>query len=124
MIMAKTEACVVKGVDVPAYDLESGGRLQLLDGAEHGFGDVSIIVSEYPAGGGADIKHRHPHISSIVITAGQGRFVVNDETLDAGVGDIVVVPANAWHSFTNTGDDVLRIVGVHDASRHAVELTS
>jgi quercetin dioxygenase-like cupin family protein len=117
------DAHVVRSTDVPPYELESGAALRLLDGAEYGFGDVSIIISEYPPNPtGADIKHRHPHISTIVITEGRGRFMIGDETLEAAAGDAVVVPANAWHSFVNTGDGVLRVVGVHDSGRHATEL--
>ena len=98
----------------------------LLDGAEYGFGDVSIIITEDPpnATGGADQKHRHPHISTLVITEGQGRFTIGDETIEATAGDAVVVPANAWHSYVNTGDGALRVVGIHDSDRLTAEVAT
>jgi len=117
------DAHVVRSTDVQPYTFESGATLRLLDGAEYGFGDVSIVISEYPPNPtGADIKHRHPHISTIVITEGRSRFTIGDDTFEAAAGDAVVVPANAWHGFVNTGDGVLRVVGVHDSGRHASEL--
>ena len=114
---------VVRGPDVQPYERPGGARVRLLDGAEYGFGHVSIITSEYPPDSvAADIKHRHPHISTIVITEGRGRFTIGDDTFEAAAGDFVVVPADAWHSFVNIGDGVLRVVGVHDSDRHATEL--
>jgi quercetin dioxygenase-like cupin family protein len=113
---------VIRSADVEPLKLESGGTLRVVTGDECGFGDVSLIVSEYPVGTEADATHRHPHISSIVVTEGRGLFTVGDQTVEAEVGDIVVVPANTWHSFRNNGDGPLRVVGVHDSSRHAMEL--
>ena len=34
-----------------------------------------------------------------MITEGQGRFTIGDETIEAAAGDAVVVPAHAWHSY-------------------------
>ena len=117
---------MVRGTDVQTSKLESGAWYRLLDGAEYGFGDVSIIITEDPpnATGGADQKHRHPHISTLVITEGQGRFTIGDETIDASAGDAVVVPAHAWHSYVNTGDGALRVVGIHDSDRLEAEVAT
>ena len=40
------DATVVRGTDAYTTKLEGGAWYQLLDGADHGFGDVSIIVTE------------------------------------------------------------------------------
>ena len=62
-VITVTDTHVVRGTDVQPYERPGGARLRLLDGAEYGFGDVSIITSEYPSDSvAADIKHRHPHI--------------------------------------------------------------
>jgi mannose-6-phosphate isomerase-like protein (cupin superfamily) len=122
--MAK-DAHVVRAMDAHSSKLDGGATFALLDGAEFGFGAVSIVIAEYPPNadaGGADRPHRHPHISAIVITEGQGRFTIGDETVDAAAGDVVVVPANAWHSFVNTGNGALRFVSVEDTDRHAAEV--
>jgi mannose-6-phosphate isomerase-like protein (cupin superfamily) len=119
-------AHVVRGTDVYTTRLEGGAWYQLLNGADHGFGDVSIIVTEdAPAATScADQTHRHPHISTLVITDGRGRFTVGDETIEAAAGDVVVVPAHAWHSFVNTGASALRVVGIHDSDRLEAEVAT
>jgi mannose-6-phosphate isomerase-like protein (cupin superfamily) len=119
--MTEPNVRVVRASDVEAFELGGGSRLRLLDGAQYGFGNVSLVLSEYPSGSGADLEHRHPHVSSIVVVGGKGRFKVGDDAIVAEAGDIVVVPADAWHSFHNIGDEPLRIVGVHDSSQHAME---
>jgi mannose-6-phosphate isomerase-like protein (cupin superfamily) len=122
--MAK-DAYVVRGTDVQASKLDGGGTYRLLDGLEFGFGDVSILFFEYPPNGTAGgVAHRHPHISTIAITEGQGRFTIGDESVEAAAGDVVVVPANTWHSFVNTGDCALRFVGIEDSARHAAEVAT
>ena len=40
-----------------------------------------------------------------------GLFKVDEDEVEAGPGDVVLVPAMAWHSFGNIGDDWLRVVG-------------
>ena len=41
-----------------------------------------------------------------------GRFV-GDLGATIAAGNVVVVPADTWHGFTNTGDEPLRQVSVH-----------
>ena len=56
------DAHVIRGTDGQTSHLEGGAWYQLLDGAEYGFGDVSIIITEDQpnATSGADQTHRHP----------------------------------------------------------------
>ena len=100
------DARVVRGTDTHTTKLEGGAWYQLFDGADHGFGDVSIIVTDDATRtSGADpVDDRHPHISTLSITEGRGRFTIDDVTVEAVAGDVVVVPADAWHSYANTGD--------------------
>ena len=34
---------------------------------------------------------------------------------------MVVIPANAWHTFRNDGEEWLRVVGVDEGARHDAE---
>jgi quercetin dioxygenase-like cupin family protein len=40
---------------------------------------------------------------------------------DAVAGDMVIVPPDAWHSFTNTGTSMLRHTAVHENRRASSE---
>jgi gentisate 1,2-dioxygenase len=94
----------------------------MVNGAEHGLGDVGLIISEYPPGA-ANAEHRHAFASAIVVVEGDGLFTVDDAELRASRGDIVVVPAGSWHSFGNNGEGPLRVVGVDLGSGvHATEM--
>ena len=52
---------------------------------------------------------------------GQGRYEVEGATIDAEAGDMVIVPADAWHSFTNTGPSTLRHTAIHENVRAVTE---
>ena len=92
----------------------------MLAGEDHGLG-MTLVIAEYPPG--ADLPaHRHPNGSAIVVVEGHGVFTVGDSEVEAGRGDIVVIPANAWHSFRNDGDEWLRVVGADEGASHDAEL--
>lgn len=44
---------------------------------------------------------------------GIASITVGEETFVAGVGDTATGPAFIPHRFTNVGDGVLRIIGIH-----------
>jgi quercetin dioxygenase-like cupin family protein len=119
--VAQHDQLVIRSTDIPGFENPPGAMVRLINGDEYGLGNVSLIVSEYPAGADT-IRHRHPHISTIVVVEGHGQFTVEGTTVGAGAGDLLVVPANAWHSFRNDGDGVLRIVGAHDSGHHETSL--
>ena len=48
---------------------------------------------------------------------GRGRYEVEGTYIDAEAGDMVIVPPDAWHSFTNTGDVMLRLTAIHENPR-------
>ena len=68
------DADVVRGTDVHTTKLEGGAWYQLLNGVDHGFGDVSIIVTEdaptQPAVPTRRIGIRiSQHLSSLMVVA-------------------------------------------------------
>ncbi len=113
------DGAVIRSVDLPAFEPAPGAKLRMLIGAEHGLG-MCLIVAEYPPGA-ENASHRHPNASAIFVREGRGVFTVGDSELTAEAGDIVVVPANAWHSFRNDGDAWLRVVGADEGPRHDAE---
>ena len=117
--MSHDPVAVIRSADLPTFT-PAGGTSRLFAGEDHGLG-VSLTVAEYPPG--ADLPaHRHPNGGAIVVIDGQGVFTVGDSEVAAGPGDIVVIPANAWHSFRNDGDEWLRVVGADEGASHDAEL--
>ena len=85
-------------------------------------GEVTIKVDPQHTGGsvavgtetllpGAEIPmHRHLQEEEILfVHKGQGRAIVNEQSMTVVPGMIVYVPRQAWHSLRNTGTGVLQI---------------
>jgi len=99
--------------DPEAYDLRA------LAGSELGL-STSVMHATVAPGRGP-IRHRHPHAEIFVLHTGAGRFEVDGETFDAEAGDILVIPAGAWHGFVATGSEPLRETAIHENSRLVTE---
>jgi len=99
--------------DPEAYDLRA------LAGSELGL-STSVMHATVAPGRGP-IRHRHPHAEVFVLHAGAGRFEVDGKTFEAEAGDILVIPAGAWHSFVATGTEPLRETAIHENPRLATE---
>ena len=59
--------------------------------------------------GGELTLHRHAQAEVYHFVAGSGQMNVSGEVFDVGAGDTVFVPGDAWHSFSNVGEEVVRI---------------
>ncbi len=88
-------------------------------GGEYGAG-VCLFVSDFPAGQGPRL-HRHPYEEVFVVHEGCAQFTAGGETLEAGAGRVVVVPAGTPHRFVNAGEGRLRVTAVHPRSRIEME---
>ena len=92
-----------------------GGELRLLTGSDYGLVTSVMHSQVVPCSGPR--RYRHPHTEIFVLHDGQGRFEVDGTHLDAVAGDMVIVPRDAWHSFTNTGTGLLRQTAIHQNPR-------
>ena len=97
---------------IPGPVTAAGGELRQLTGSEHGL-VTSVMYAQIVPGSGPR-RHRHPHAEIFVLHDGQGRYEVEGQYVDAGAGDMVIVPPDAWHSFTNTGTSMLRQTAIHE----------
>ena len=79
-----------------------------------------MLVGDHPPGGGPRL-HRHPYEEVFVVHAGRATFTAGDETLEAGVGQVVVVPAGTPHKFVNAGGGRLRVTSVQPRPHFEVE---
>ncbi|HEX8026697.1 MAG TPA: cupin domain-containing protein [Candidatus Limnocylindrales bacterium] len=99
--------------DPEAYDLRA------LTGSDHGL--ATSVMHATIAPGHGPIRHRHPHAEIFVLHAGAGTFEVDGDTFDAVAGDVLIIPAGAWHGFMATGTEPLRNTAVHESPRLTTE---
>jgi mannose-6-phosphate isomerase-like protein (cupin superfamily) len=74
---------------------------------------ICIIFNYLPASGGGPRLHRHPYPETFIIRSGVAVFTVAGRTIRATAGQIVVVPADTPHTFTNAGPDPLETIDIH-----------
>ena len=125
-ILEGEDVAISRGVRIPMSELQllelrvtrDGGSLRLLEGARYGI-HTSLYRAEIVPGSGPT-PHVHPYAEIFVIEAGQGRYEIGDDSIDAGGGDIVIVPPNATHGFVNTGTELLRHVAIHEGAEHII----
>jgi mannose-6-phosphate isomerase-like protein (cupin superfamily) len=87
------------------------GKTQTIEGVEHG-ATISLILDRSNPGQGPRL-HRHPYDETWLVVDGTVDFQAGDETRAAGPGDVVIVPANTPHKFTNPGPGPSRLVCIH-----------
>ena len=85
------------------------------EGAGYG-SEVSFFVVNAAPGEGPRL-HRHPYSETFVVQAGRGRFEVDDQPVEAGPGDVVVVVPGAAHKFRSLGPERLQMVAIHAGPR-------
>jgi mannose-6-phosphate isomerase-like protein (cupin superfamily) len=86
-----------------------------LVGADHGGAGVCLIFADNEPGHGPG-QHTHPYEEVFVTLEGEATFVVDGREIVAGPNEVVIVPPNTPHGFTNTGDGPLRQVNIHVSS--------
>jgi mannose-6-phosphate isomerase-like protein (cupin superfamily) len=91
--------------------LPGGENSVRFDGHRHG-ASVSFFITRNLPGSGPEL-HRHPYEETFIILEGRGRYTVGEVEIEAGAGEIVVVPAGTPHRFVNTGEGRLRQVNIH-----------
>ena len=89
-------------------------------GAEHGGVGVCVIFVDAPPGTGPNL-HKHPYEELFIVLEGEVTFSAEDGEAQAGPGDVVVVPADTPHAFTNTGEGRLRQIDIHVSPEFSTE---
>ncbi|MFL5867871.1 MAG: cupin domain-containing protein [Thermoleophilaceae bacterium] len=98
---------------IPLEELRSSPTACLFEGEKHADGvPVSCFVLETTPGRGPAL-HIHPYPEVFVVQEGEATFTAGDEELIVTGGNVVVVPGETPHKFTNTGDRPLRMVTIH-----------
>lgn len=81
---------------------------------------ISLILDNSDPGGGPRL-HRHPYDEIWVVERGDVTFQVGEETQQAVAGDIVIVPPDMPHKFTNSGAGRSRLICIHANPRMVTE---
>lgn len=95
---------------MPIITAETRGN-ENVRGAEHG-ASISLILDQSEPGQGPRL-HRHPYDETWVVIEGNLTFQAGQERLSAVPGDIVIVPPETPHKFTNDGPGPSKLVCIH-----------
>jgi mannose-6-phosphate isomerase-like protein (cupin superfamily) len=105
---------MVNVIESSGLRLRPGGTVRF-EGEAHGSGASFFHVFNAP-GMGASL-HVHPYPETWLVRAGQVRFTVGGQDVEAAAGQIVVAPANVPHKFVNCGYDQLEMICIHPSPR-------
>jgi quercetin dioxygenase-like cupin family protein len=94
--------------DLPHVGVGTGTYTILLRGRDTG-GRYTLIDMLVPPAGGPP-PHRHDFEELFTVLEGEIELTVRGETMRAGMGTSVNVPANAPHVFRNVGDRPARLL--------------
>jgi quercetin dioxygenase-like cupin family protein len=90
-----------------------------LTGADHG-ATISLIVDRSDPGQGPRL-HSHPYDETWVVIDGNLTFHSGEERLNAGPGDVVIVPPGTPHKFVNDGPGRAYLVCIHASPTFVTE---
>ena len=94
-------------------DLPGSERARRFEGKDHD-ATASFFVNTHAPGEGPSL-HRHPYEEIFILLQGKATFRRGEDTIDAQAGEIVIVPKETPHGFTNTGEERLLFVSIHPA---------
>lgn len=101
---------------IPSGSLPGSATADMFAGHEHGDVPISMFLVHNQPGDGPEL-HRHPYPEIFVVHAGAAHFEVDDTTVVAGAGDVVIAPAGTAHRFTNAGSGELSMTCIHTAAQ-------
>ena len=107
-----------EGPVIKVDELPRGENSSVFNGHEHGT-DLSFFLSHNQPGTGPKL-HRHPYDETFIVQEGDVLFTVGESTVEAGPGDILVVPAGTAHKFVSRGE-THRQVSIHPVARMETE---
>jgi mannose-6-phosphate isomerase-like protein (cupin superfamily) len=89
-------------------------------GDDHGGVTITFLIVDAEPGQGPSL-HRHPYDEVLILLEGNATLDDGNATLEAGVGDVIVIPAGQPHGFVNSGNGRLRQIDIHASSGFATE---
>jgi mannose-6-phosphate isomerase-like protein (cupin superfamily) len=96
------------------------GNSYELEGHLYEYAPVCVILFDGPPGSGPKL-HRHPYAEVFLVQEGSATFTLDEETIEATGGQIVIAPAGLPHKFVNSGAGPLRQIDIHANDRFITE---
>lgn len=87
---------------------------QLFEGIRFGLQHLSFIFGETAPGQGIAL-HSHDYEEAIIVHSGTGTYTVGESTIEAGPGDVVIIPSQIPHRFVNRAQEPLQHTAVHSS---------
>jgi quercetin dioxygenase-like cupin family protein len=79
---------------------------------------VEVHIVTHPVGQAREMHtHEPPQDHVIVMRSGRMRWTVDDQSLEAGPGDVIVTPAGTPHGYEVLGDQPARVVCIDSPKR-------
>ena len=104
---------VLRVAEAELLGAPDGARDRFLLAADDTDGRLSLVEHHAPPGTLIAPLHRHTREDEFsLVLEGRMGAVSDGEEVEAGAGDLVWKPRNAWHTFWNCGDSRLRILEV------------
>jgi mannose-6-phosphate isomerase-like protein (cupin superfamily) len=91
-----------------------------LIGGDHGGAGVCVIFVDNQPGRGPAL-HKHPYEEVFITLEGEATFIVDGEEIVATPEEVVIVPPDTPHGFTNSGEGRLRQINIHVSPRFHTE---
>jgi len=70
-------------------------------------GEKSMMVINTIESFAKPALHQHPHEQITYILAGRCDFILGDETIPMGPGDVILIPPDIPHTLTPTSDETI-----------------
>lgn len=102
---------VIKPANMTSFYDHPGEAGYFAFGAEYGFDSLSFILTETHPHGGPPL-HAHSFEEAHVLLTGTMEYIIGEQRFTASAPYIARVPANASHTFINSGDAPLNLIGV------------
>lgn len=83
----------------------------VVEGRDHGFAGLSIITTDTHPGGGPPL-HTHDTEEAHFLQEGSYRVLIGERRVDVTGPAVVRIPAGVPHTFVNTSDHVIHVVGI------------
>ena len=114
---------VVPIIELPLLVSPSRGPIAgryLFEGGDFGLAHLTVVLGESHPGQGVPL-HRHDCEELILVHSGRGTYTVGEATVEAGAGEVVVIPAGAPHRWVNHTEEPLVHTAVFPTDRFALE---